>query len=331
VSKVTSEPSFWVIVPTYNPGLETWDKWLLALQNQNCKPTQVVVVDSGSSDGAQELSLKAGYKLLRIQAQDFNHGKTRQWALDHTLQKAQQSGDKLPEFVVYLTQDAILASPDALQMLLSAFQDPAVAAAFGRQLPKANASWTECLARSFNYPQEARKVALQDKVSLGIRACFMSNAFAAYRIHSMQQQGGFPATLPLGEDTYMAAKFLMFGQCVQYQASAAVYHSHHYNAQQDFRRMFDTGVFHQQNPWLLQTFGKAEKEGRKLVHLQFSYLLNGSQEQANTQFPGLLLGFFQLLISNGAKLAGYKMGRLNHYLPIRLKKAMSMHPNFWQK
>jgi len=331
VSKVTSEPSFWVIVPTYNPGIETWETWLHALQNQNCKPIQVVVVDSGSSDGTPELSLKAGYKLLRIKAQDFNHGATRQWALDHALQKAQQFCDKLPEFVVYLTQDAILASPDALQMLLSAFHDPAVAAAFGRQLPKANASWTECLTRSFNYPQEARKVALQDKFSLGIKACFMSNAFAAYRLYSMQQQGGFPSSLPLGEDTYMAAKFLMSGQCVQYQASAAVYHSHHYNVKQDFRRMFDTGVFHQQNPWLLQTFGKAEKEGRQLVRLQFRYLLNGSQKQANTHFPGLLIGFFQLFISNAAKLAGYKIGRLHHYLPTRIKKAMSMHSNFWQK
>jgi rhamnosyltransferase len=292
---------------------------------------QIVVVDSGSSDGSPDMSLEVGYTLLRVQAQDFNHGGTRQWALDHTLQKAQQLGHPLPDVVVYLTQDAVLASPDALQELLCAFCDPLVAASFGRQLPQVDASWKECLARTFNYPEVSRKVTLQDKVKLGIKTCFLSNSFAAYRLVSMQKQGGFPATLPLGEDTYMAAKMLMAGQCIQYQATAVVYHSHEYNARQDFRRMFDTGVFHQQNPWMLQTFGKAESEGKKLVLAQVRYLLNGSQKQPSTTHPGVLRGCAQMLISNAAKLAGYKMGLFNRFWPMQLNKALSMHPNYWRQ
>ena len=326
-----SDPCFWVIVPTHNPGPAAWLKWLQALQNQNCKPMQVVVVDSDSSDGTPELSLQAGHTLLRIQARDFNHGATRQWALDHVLKSAKDMGATLPEFVVYLTQDAILASPQSLRELLDSFQDPLVAAAFGRQLPMPNASWLEWLARTFNYPDQARTVNLQHKAQLGIKTCFLSNSFAAYRLQSLQQQGGFPANLPLGEDTYLAAKFLIASQCIRYQARAQVYHSHQYNAQQDFSRMFDTGVFHQQNPWLLQTFGQAEGEGLQLVLFQLRFLLKLDKHHEAIQPPSLLRGVFQMFISNTAKLAGYKAGLLNHYLPLSIKRAFAMNINFWAK
>jgi rhamnosyltransferase len=239
VSTVTSlptfKPQFGVIVPTYNPGLEAWAKWVQALQLQNCKPMQVVVVDSGSTDGSLDLSQQAGFTLLHTKAQDFNHGATRQWALNQGFFKSESSSAQSPtnsatpstspsastppDFIVFLTQDAILANSNALEELLQAFQDPQVAAAYGRQLPKPEAHWLEAHTRSFNYPNASRTVQLQDKASLGIKACFLSNSFAAYRLQALMDQGGFPAHLPLGEDTFTAAKLLLSGQSLRYQAS----------------------------------------------------------------------------------------------------------------
>lgn len=46
----------------------------------------------------------------------------------------------MAEFAIFLTQDAILASPDALQQQVAAFDDPQVAATYGRQLAHANAT-----------------------------------------------------------------------------------------------------------------------------------------------------------------------------------------------
>lgn len=327
----TSKPCFWVIVPTYNPGQDAWLAWLRALENQHDKPSQVVVVDSSSSDGTPALSLKAGHTLLQIQTSQFNHGATRQWTLDQALQSAKKTGATLPEFVVYLTQDAILANPNALQMLLSAFQQPMVGAAFGRQLPFAHANWLEQLTRAFNYPELSRTVSLKDKVQFGIKTCFFSNSFAAYRLQSLLKVGGFPGNLPLGEDSFIAAKLLLEGQCIRYQADAQVYHSHQYSARQDFRRMFDTGVFHQQNAWMLQTFGKAESEGLRLLRLQVRSLLKKAKSNANLQPPGLLRGLIQLFVANAAKFAGYQLGRLNPYLPVKIKRSFSMHPLFWSQ
>jgi len=323
VSAVTSlptfKPQFGVIVPTYNPGLEAWAKWVQALQSQNCKPMQVVVVDSGSTDGSLDLSKQAGFTVLHTKAQDFNHGGTRQWALNQGFLNPEPSPP--PEFIVFLTQDAILASPNALAELLQAFQDPQLAAAYGRQLPNPEASWLEAHTRSFNYPDTGRTIQLQDKASLGIKACFLSNSFAAFRLQALMAQGGFPAHLPLGEDTFTAAKLLLSGQSLRYQASAAVYHSHNYNGLQDFQRMFDTGVFHAQNPWLLQSFGKAEGEGVKLVRSQWHRLL---------QQPHFMQGLLQWLSTNALKLLGYKLGLAHQWLPKALVKKFAMNKVFWQ-
>ena len=337
VFPVTSEALFWVIVPTLNPGPSAWADWVSALQNQNCKPMQVIMVDSGSSDGSVHLSQQAGFTVLPIQAQNFNHGGTRQWALDQGLEKASQQNQPKPKFVVYLTQDAVLAHTNSLQELLSAFQLPQVAATFGRQMPKPNATWLEIHARKFNYPETSRTVQLQDKASLGIKTCFLSNSFAAYRLQALQAMGGFPSNLPLGEDTYTAAKLLLSGQSLRYQASAAVYHSHNYNGLQDFQRMFDTGVFHAQNPWLRQSFGQAEGEGLKLLNSQWQTLRQimspannpHIDKQPSSQPPGWLGTIFQLVTTNVIKLTAYKLGLAYRFVPSFLRPYFSMSKTFW--
>ena len=330
-SPPTFKPQFGVIVPTYNPGREAWVKWVQALQLQNCKPMQVVVVDSGSVDGSLALSQQAGFTVLHTEAKSFNHGATRQWALNQGFLNPEPisaisptlsaTHSTPPDFIVFLTQDAILANPHSLAELLQAFQDPQVAAAYGRQLPKPEAHWLEAHTRSFNYLNASRTVQLQDKASLGIKACFLSNSFAAFRLQALLAQGGFPSHLPLGEDTFMAAKLLLSGQSLRYQATAEVYHSHNYNGLQDFQRMFDTGVFHAQNPWLLQNFGKAEGEGAKLVR---------SQWQSLQQQPHFTQGLLQWLSTNVFKLLGYKLGRAHQWLPKALVKKFAMNKVFWQ-
>jgi len=321
-----SQPqSFWVIVPTYNPGKDEWAQWLRALKSQVCQPQKVIVVDSGSVDGTQTLTQAEGHSFLEINAKDFDHGGTRQWALNKALEAAAKTQENSPEYVVFLTQDAILSEPSALKNLLQAFDNPSVSAAYGRQLPKPDANWLEALTRHFNYPEQSQTVSLADREKLGLKACFFSNAFGAYRTQALLEQGGLSIGLPLGEDTLMAAKLLLSGQSLQYQAQAAVYHSHHYNVLQDFQRMFDTGVFHAQNKWLIQTFGKPEAEGMRLVQSQWQYVWR----QKNTLH--LIWGAVQMFTTLGFKWCGYKIGTIHRLLPKRLSRYLSMYKSFWQQ
>jgi rhamnosyltransferase len=248
--------------------------------------------------------------LKKIPASDFNHGGTRNLALSH-----------LPagtDVVVYMTQDALLADPHALSRLMSVFADPAVACAYGRQLPHTDAMPVAAHARLFNYPAASRVVSLAVKVRLGLKTCFMSNSFAAYRVADLQAVGGFPSDVILGEDMSVAARLLMAGKSVAYVADACAYHSHNYSVMQEFRRYFDTGVFHARSPWLLAEFGSAGGEGLRFVRSELAYLWR----HAPWWIPSAL-------VRTAAKLIGYRLGRLESRWPLWFKRWCSMHKGFW--
>jgi len=296
-------------VPTRNPG-QLWAQWLLAVQQQQPE-VSCWVVDSESEDGSDFSALPDGWQLRRIAAADFNHGSTRNLALK-----------LLPaeiDVVVFMTQDALLADAHALSSLVAVFSDPVVACAYGRQLPHTDATPLATHARLFNYPSQSRVVTLADKASLGLKACFMSNSFAAYRVADLKAIGGFPSDVILGEDMSAAARMLMAGKSVAYVADACAYHSHNYSLFQEFARYFDTGVSHARSNWLLKEFGSANGEGLRFVRSEISFLWRSAQHQ----IPSAILRTF-------AKWFGYKLGRLEAFLPHKIKLMCSMHKGYWR-
>lgn len=300
--------SICLVVLTRNPGT-LWADWLAALKLQT-PMVQGVVIDSESTDGTDFSTLPDNWQLQRIAVADFNHGSTRSQALGHLPQGT--------EMVVFMTQDALLAEPHALSRLVSVFADPSVACAYGRQLPHADASPVAAHARLFNYSDVSRTVSLDDKAHLGLKACFLSNSFAAYRVADLQAVGGFPSSVILGEDMSVAARLLMVGKRVAYVADACVHHSHNYSVLQEFRRYFDTGVFHARNPWLLQTFGSAGGEGMRFVRSELLYLWRYTP----WWIPSAMVRTF-------AKLAGYRMGQFEALMPRWIKRWCSMHYRYW--
>lgn len=303
-----------LVVPTRNPGA-LWCRWQTAVKAQALAlgvELTGAVVDSASTDGPSFDGLPSGWRLLGIDAEKFNHGGTRNLAMQHL-----PSGT---DVVVFLTQDALLSGSGSLQALLCAFSNPAVACAYGRQLPHDDASPVAAHARLFNYPARSHVVSLEDKARMGLKTCFMSNSFAAYRVADLQAVGGFPSDVILGEDMIAAARLLMAGKRSAYVAEACVYHSHNYSAAQEFRRYFDTGVLHARQPWLLQAFGGAGGEGARFVRSEFNYLLR----HAPSWIPGALL-------RTVVKWLGYKLGQQEARWPLSFNRWCSMHRNFWSR
>ena len=299
-----------VIIPTLNGG-EMLLRCFDVLRQQIPKPDCVLIVDSGSTDGTDKATDEAGYELMRIAKGAFDHGGTRQVA-----------AERLAGFdvLVYLTQDAVLASPNALARLVAPFADSQVGTTYGRQLPRPGANAIEAHARLFNYPPHSNLRTLADKAHMGIKAAFTSNSFAAYRTTALSEVGGFPAKLILGEDMVVAARMLQVGWAVAYVAEAEVWHSHGYSVVQEFKRYFDIGVMHQDQAWILREFDKPEGEGGRFVRSEIAYLVRHA--------PWLLPSAF---IRTLAKYLGYKLGQHSSSLPLSIKRKLSMHQGFWAK
>ena len=90
--------------------------------------------------------------------QSFNHGTTRQWAIDQFAGPA--------DVVVFLTQDAVLAEPSALQALVAALDDPQAAAAYGRQLPHPDATPVAAALEAQGLKALATKTDIADEASV---------------------------------------------------------------------------------------------------------------------------------------------------------------------
>jgi rhamnosyltransferase len=298
-----------VFVPTCNAGTR-WPAFLQGLKAQQAAAARCVVIDSESDDGTAEQAQAAGLPVHTIERRSFNHGATRQLAIDRF------AGDA--DVAVFLTQDAVLARPDALGALLSAFQDPLVAAAYGRQLPHPDAGPVAAHARLFNYPAESHTRTLADVARFGIKTCFMSNSFAAYRLSALRQASGFAGDLILGEDTHLAARLLQRGHSIAYQAQACVYHSHDHTLFEEFQRYFDTGVFHAREAALLQAFGGAGREGLRFVRSELMYLLRRAPWRLPEAACRTLL-----------KALAYRLGRSHSRLPRSMRQPLSMHKGFW--
>ena len=210
---------FLLCIPTYNAG-NLWNKWIKAYESQSVTADQVIVIDSSSSDDTVKLAKDAMFSVFSIPQSEFNHGGTRNQAV--------RFAENFADILVFMTQDAILASPDSLEKLLVPFSDPEVAAVCGRQLPHHNATPLAAHTRYFNYPSESRVRTMADISALGIKTAFMSNSFAAYRLSVFDKLGGFPDNTILAEDMYLTAKMILSGYKVAYCAEAKVFHSQLY-------------------------------------------------------------------------------------------------------
>ena len=299
-----------LIIPTLNAG-KNFKKLLEQISSQTLQ-VKVLIVDSESIDGTAELAKSFGFEVLNVARKNFNHGATRQFALEHLLKNFSA------DVAIFLTQDVFLHDEKTLSKLVKIFvEDDKVGLTYGRQLPHADATTEAKFLREFNYPAESQMKTFADRKNLGLKVATASNSFAAYRVKFLQEVGGFPVQVILSEDMFVAAKMLLAGYKIFYNADAQVYHSHNYTAAQEFRRYFDIGVFHSRESWIRKNFGSAEGTGKKFVLQKLSRLKN----------PVEVAG---AIFRDSAKFFGYRLGRLEKFLPNFFCRFVSMNKNFWR-
>ncbi len=297
-----------VIIPTYNAA-KHWTALSAGLQQQGLQPSQILVIDSSSSDGTRDLAAQCGHRVVCIRKEDFNHGATRQLACTYLLEHP---------YLVFMTQDAILAGPDSIKSLCQAFMSAEVGAIYGRQLPRPDADPIERHGRLFNYPCSSQVRALESRRELGFRTVFFSNSFAAYRRSALDAVGGFPVDGIVSEEVTVAARMLLAGWKIVYEADSQVLHSHPLSLTDEFSRYFDIGVQHGCQPWIRENFGGARGEGSKFLKSQFRFLFH--------EYP---LWIPYAVLRTISKFIAYSLGQKQRFLPTVMSRWLSSQPGFW--
>ena len=171
-------------------------------------PRQVVVVDSGSTDGTQAIVQSFPTTLIQIAPEDFSYG----YALNLGVANVDS------EIVATLSAHSLPASEDWLRNLVQPFSRPRVAGVYGRQLPRPNATVFELVGMRLTG-------VLGDSPRLLDRRPLFSNANGAFR-RSLWVEHPFDECVGGAEDIAWVRTMQERGYLIAYEPSAAVYHSH---------------------------------------------------------------------------------------------------------
>lgn len=251
-----------IVIPTKNGGDLFWEVLEGIRRQEVSAPTELVVIDSGSSDGTLEVARAYGAKIISIDPDKFDHGATRNQAI----QQAQG------EIVVLMTQDAVPADTRLLEALLRPFSDSRVAATYARQSPRRDADiltkrnlerWlTGRLQPEIRWIKDrARYEALSPMEKYLF--CNFDNVCSAIRKNACKEIPFRPSAF--GEDIDWSQRVLDAGWKIAYEPKAHVIHSHDRPLSYEYKRTY---MCHRK---LYELFGLRTVPTRKAVLSSIAY------------------------------------------------------------
>jgi GT2 family glycosyltransferase len=226
-----------IIIPTKNAGPD-FRETLSAIRRQT-RQSEVVVVDSGSSDGTPDVARQFQAQTISIPPESFNHGETRNFGIRNS------SG----RFCVMLVQDAIPVGETWLEELISPFSDARVVGVTVAQVPRPDG---DPMGR---WQVEYRKRFLGEKIRVEeleswehfaslsfqerLRLVSFDNVCSALR-REFWEQNPFHRLL-FAEDLDWGVRAIAAGKRIVYNPSTCVIHSHSRPAAYHMRRSYLSG------------------------------------------------------------------------------------------
>jgi rhamnosyltransferase len=216
-----SDPLVSIIIRSFNEG---WAlrQTLPALRCQNYSHFELIVIDSGSSDGSQELIRAVNPDhFIQLRPQDYNPSRVMNRGME--IARA--------DFGIFLNADATPVDQNWLRPLVTALLDPQTAAVYGRQVPRPNcrAVYACDYERCFGRQRESRRWDhFFSMVSSGLR-------------REVWARRGFLEKMQYSEDDEYTRWCRAQGYKVVYCPASVVIHSHNYTPAQAYKRSYGEG------------------------------------------------------------------------------------------
>jgi len=301
-----------VIILVKNEAANIGDCLERVMGQQLTGDLEVIVIDSGSTDGTLDIVKGFDVQLTEIPAREFQHGRTR------NLGASLATGDVL----AFLTADALPLSSKWLANLTEPlFSNQGIGATYGRQIPKDDASYKTKAALAKIYPEEALVKRIGDVPKLGMRAYHMTNVTSAY-LRKVWEEIPFPENLIACEDVGIARAILEKGYAIAYVPTATVKHSHNYGLKLTFQRYFDIGSAYQR-------MGLFESKGHKGLGIIKTGMQHAAAEAKDAYSEGGIVMCLSSTALNTVKYIGFALGRLETTIPKPIKKQLSLYSGFW--
>ena len=213
-----SAPEVSIVMRSFNEAWALRDT-LAMLRRQTGPSWELIVIDSGSTDGSVEMIREFGpAHFVQIANRDYVPGRV----MNHGMRLARANR------VLFLNADATPADEHWLEPLAVALENPQVAAVFGRQIPRKDcrAVFACDYERCFGDNRESSKWNhFFSMVSSGLRK----------DIWSLR---GFLENLQYAEDDEYTRWARAQGYKVEFVPESVAIHSHNYTTEQAYKRAF---------------------------------------------------------------------------------------------
>lgn len=181
---------------------------LEAIDAQRCEfRSEVVLVDSGSTDGTLEIAHAHGCRILRISKEEFSFGRSLNRGCDAAI----------GQYLVMISGHCVPCHGSWLQRLVSPLAEGIVAYSYGRQLGGPDTHWSEHRIFAKYFPEQSY---------LPQQGIYCNNANSAL-LKTTWSHYKFDEKLTGLEDMHLAQRLVADGDRVGYVAEAAVFHYHH--------------------------------------------------------------------------------------------------------
>lgn len=302
-----------VVIPVKDGG-DGLVRCLTAVQAQvSAEPVEIVVVDSGSSDGSVAAARRHSAIVLEIGAHEFSHGAAR------NLGASRSRG----ELLVFVSQDAVPVGTRWLERLTQPLrEDPLIAGVYGGQLPHPTARPPERYFLAFLYGPTARRQRAGRVDELSMETTLFSNVNAAMP-RAIWERFQFVPDLVMSEDQEWSGRVLLAGYSVVYEPEAAVRHSHDYTLAAAFRRFFDSGA----------SADRAYLAGKRPSTrvLRRAAIRYARGEAAWLWRTGQRRWLPYAALYEGTKMLGLLLGANHRHFPVRIKRWLSAMPSAWDR
>jgi rhamnosyltransferase len=301
-----------IVIPVKNGGGDL-ERLLAGIAGQAVDDqVEVVIVDSGSTDGSVALARSHGASVQEIPAREFSHGASRNLA----------ARSSRGEVLVFVSQDAYPVDEHWLERLTAPLHDdPRVAGVYGRQLAHEGARPPERYFLDFLYGPQGRSQTAAGAAQLTMDTTLFSNVNAAIR-RELWERHPFVEDIIMSEDQDWSRRVLLEGFAVVYEPLAAVRHSHDYTLSAAFKRFFDSGASADR--------AYLAGQGSSKRALRAAALRYARGELAWLWSTGQARWIPYTALYETIKMVGLLLGANHARLPLAAKRRMSALPGFWE-
>ncbi len=302
-----------VVIPVKDGGLDLVRCLEAIARQQVDEEVEVVVIDSGSSDGSVERARRLGARVHEIRPEEFSHGGARNLGAELA------RGDIL----VFTSQDAYATDETWLASLVAPLRERER----GRRRLRAPAP-----ARGGNpvrallprLPLRARARA-RSVSSIPTRSAFEATLFSNVNSavpRAVLERYPLATDVIMSEDQEWSRRVLLAGLEIVYEPRAAVRHSHAYTVASAFRRFFDSGVSADR-----AYVSEAPSSRIALREAGFRYALG---EVSWLWRTGHRRWLPYAAVYESAKFAGLQLGLRHRRIPLPLKRRLSGLERHWR-